>query len=360
MTSGHALFQAALRLAPPPAALVERCSAADWQQVAALAAYHQVEGLVWAALKPFNPPAAQAEVWQAAYYRNALINTARSTEVQAICADMATWGVAPLLLKGMALLSSIYAHPGLRMMSDVDLLVRRRDVPVAWAVLSSHGYLLQPASPRYWALQHRNSGELKLAHHQSTALIELHWWLFAGSWAEHAGLLERPDPWLRVRTLQLGAQPVLQLHPHDELLHLCHHLAVSNQFGSGVGRMLVDVDRVVRARPLGWSQLIAEARQLGLATVLWLTLSLSRSYLGTPVPDLSALQPPWWQRRLLQRLVSFNDVMGGSDLRRVPGQRQLVLLLLMDRPDAAMRLVAQGVREPIRWPMTRRRAQTQR
>ncbi|MBA3468093.1 MAG: nucleotidyltransferase family protein, partial [Herpetosiphonaceae bacterium] len=177
------LIQTALQAAPPDLTpLVAAMQPADWADFAALVEYHEVAPLIWASLRSYQRylSPAYALHWKERYYLTAVRNDARLSELHAICRDLAGQDIRPIVLKGMALAPTVYASIALRAMGDTDLLVRRRDVAVAWAVLSARGYLVPPASARYWHLQFRNAGELRLIQRHTKAMVELHWWLCAG------------------------------------------------------------------------------------------------------------------------------------------------------------------------------------
>ena len=339
----HAAMQnTAANFAP----LVASLRPADWADFATLVEYHEIVPLVWHRLRHDALPAELAATWREHYYLNAVRNDARIAELKAVLRDLAECGIAPVLLKGMALAPSVYGNIALRQMADMDMLVRREDLGVTWAVLSARGYLVPAATPRYWRLQFRNGGELRLVHQRSTALIEVHWWLCAGTWAAQSGLLTRCNPWRRVRADTLDDQPVLRLHPHDEVLHIAHHLAVSNQFGSGVGRMLVDLDRLIRASSINWPKLLAEARALNVATMLWLALHVVQELLATPIPSIAQqLAPPLWQRWLLQQQIQPCELLAGADPRRIAVRRYLLLLAMLDQPRDMLGMIRTGIDE---------------
>jgi hypothetical protein len=341
------LLAATLQAAPPAVSELTRAlRPADWERLAELAEYHEVVPLIWASLRHEPVPPELAERWRAAYYLVAVRNDSRIAEITALAAELAVHDIRPVLLKGMALAPFVYPNLALRQMGDTDLLVRRADLAIAWAVLSARGYLVQPAVARYWRLQFRNSGELRLVQRRTRALIELHWWLYAGTWAEQAGLLAAVGFWGRLRPASLDGAAVLRLHPHDEVLHIAFHLAVSNQFGEGVGRMLVDWDRLVRSSPPDWPRLVSEARALRLATVLWLVASVAGALLGTPIPpSVAGLAPPRWRRVLLMRLIRPERLLAGHDPRRTAAGRYLLLLLLFDRIWDTLGMLRRGLAE---------------
>ena len=47
-------------------------------------------------------------------------------------------------------------------------------------------------------------------------------------------------------------------------LHTAHHLAIGNQYGAGIGRMLADIDRLITTYLFDWQQVWHEAQRWGL------------------------------------------------------------------------------------------------
>lgn len=87
--------------------------------------------------------------------------------------DLDARGIRALPLKGPVLAEALYGDPGLRHMSDLDILVASEDLAGAAAVLAKQGYELQPED-------HRERGLPRLhinLTHTSALLppVELHW-----------------------------------------------------------------------------------------------------------------------------------------------------------------------------------------
>jgi hypothetical protein len=81
-------------------------------------------------------------------------------------------GITPMLLKGAAaLVEGLYPHPGMRIASDLDLLVREVDLDRADAALERAGFAAQASDPSFDAHPHH----LPLrAHTQLRVGVELH------------------------------------------------------------------------------------------------------------------------------------------------------------------------------------------
>ena len=90
-------------------------------------------------------------------------------ELDAATAALNSRGVEPVLLKGAALLKTVYPHPGHRRLADLDLLIRKNEMPAAAEALAGIGY--SPAGARG---HHLNFA----ARREFPVLIELHTHLF--------------------------------------------------------------------------------------------------------------------------------------------------------------------------------------
>lgn len=117
------------------------------------------------------------------FRREALHGVALEMSSAAVVRALARAGIAATLLKGPRLSEQLYGGPGVRPSSDVDVLVRPRDLDTAVRVLVSLGY----APPR----DPRSAEGLPDLHYQlvrpGRPVVELHWRIH---WYE-SGLTER-------------------------------------------------------------------------------------------------------------------------------------------------------------------------
>jgi hypothetical protein len=220
-------------------------------------------------------------------------------------------GVEPVILKGAALVGTLYADPVERDITDIDLLVPEDRVKIAVRALAAAGY----AGPSSWKelctfRRHHFHVPMELP---GSATVEIHW------------ALSRPDALFRlsganvrdraVRVARPGAPTFRVPAPEHMLLHLV--LQNVQEGFSRLGR-LVDIDRIVGSTPsIDWSALSSEARSGNLAPALALSLQLSRRLLGTPVPVsvLDELRPGPASRLHLAMLHSL-DAASPDVLRR--------------------------------------------
>jgi hypothetical protein len=310
-------------LAPDPQGLAEGLATLTPQtgeELLASARRHGLAPLLWGSLRKLEPPTVLAEGLRRDYHHTAAANAILRDELWRLLDALEAAGIAPILLKGAALAWRTYSSPALRPMGDLDLLIAPAEVEGAVSALEAAGYEWLDKDGRPQAMQQLSGGEVQLARScaGSRVLVELHWWAFAGEWSRHAGLLDDTACHARARSVLVEGRPVRLLHPHDQLLHLAHHMAVSHQLSDGTLRMLVDLDRCIRAEPPEWPGLARLARETRLATVLWHTLALAHTLLQTPVPPeaLAAVRPEGWRSRALWRLVGQAQIMAGQNLRQ--------------------------------------------
>ena len=146
----------------------------DWQLVLDIALEHRVLPRVWrnaAALMP-QPHAQRMYEHALRITQNALQNIQRTIEVVQL---FERHGITAIVLKGPLLAQRLYGDLGLRMCSDVDLLVRSEDLLRASQLLSANGYHHHTAlNTRSLQLHRKVEHDVAFAHPDDGTLIELH------------------------------------------------------------------------------------------------------------------------------------------------------------------------------------------
>jgi hypothetical protein len=292
-----------------------------------------------------------AESLAESYFRSAGDNVLRFHELSQVLDRFRAAGIAVVVLKGIALAEMAYGGIALRPMGDVDLWLRDADMSAAVVIMREMGFREYTRADRPPTLQSLARGELQF--HGRHTLLELHWSPFPGWWLRRTAAVDDEAVWARAEPLALddGRSPgeerwARQLTAEDTVIHLAVHTAVNHQFGLAAVRTLLDIALTAQARPLDWRAVARLACQWRVATAVWVVLDLVQQLIGLAGVEeaLSPLRPSALRRVLLGRLVSPESVLAGRDLRS--GRlRYLVLLLLVDRPTDAARLVFRSL-----WP----------
>jgi hypothetical protein len=118
-------------------------------------------------------------------------------------------GISAIVLKGVALVETIYPNIGMREMSDIDLLIKDKDYPLASHRLRGLGYDLHPGTsvPTYVR-------EGKIA-----VVVQLH---------TRLPYLNEKELWGNLIPIAINSEGALTLPLEQNLVYLCYHLAVSH------------------------------------------------------------------------------------------------------------------------------------
>jgi len=275
------------------------------------------------------------------YERTWARNTVLLARYDDVLAALGAAGIRALALKGIALLGTVYGDPGLRPMSDIDVLVPMRDFARAKEALVHAGWTAADGpdadANAYRGYTHLTCRGAVLDLHREVAGYPR---VAAVVRVDHAGL------WQRAQPLPRGGS---RLAIEDQILHLALHLVLGSEFG----RLLnfVDIDRIVRqaGRAIAWDAVLDEGARWRVRGALGYALRVAARSLGTPVPaDVLARLRPAGPQRLVARVL---DTERPPTLMGRPGATPLYLAetLLMDRPRWLLRVLVTTLFPPAPW-----------
>lgn len=258
-----------------------------WPAIRAQAAAGRVSPLLYRTLADGGdaPPGVVSEL-RRDYVHTTLRNRNLHRTLAVILAALHDAAIPIMLLKGAALAFAVYDDPGLRPMSDLDLLIRRADVEAAVAALAGVGYRVHMAEPDPLAERLASENELVLVGPEAAyALVELHWNLFDAP--HYQRVVDANWLWQTALPVTVADQGALILGPEAQILHLCGHMALHHEgaqaFGNPASKLLwlADIAEVIHRYGDGidWERLLQKAHmfdlvrsvQLGLGRVdaLW-------------------------------------------------------------------------------------------
>ncbi|HQF84551.1 MAG TPA: nucleotidyltransferase family protein [Smithellaceae bacterium] len=261
----------------------------EWQALITTAKRHRVTPILYHTLNraglTVSAPSDVAEELKRSYYANAQRNMLAYRQLENIVRDLNKLNIPVILLKGAHLAKYVYGNIALRVMADLDLLVRSEDIGPACGVLINHGYqapLDGLGISEMHAPPFRNENQDK---------IELH---FNIADAELCKRFDVEDFWQRAQPMAVGDATALALAPEDNMLHICIHSSIGHCFDNAM-RALLDIRQIVEhyGTALNWERLIHTARQLRVTNALYFMLASTRNLLGLALDDktLAALRP---------------------------------------------------------------------
>jgi len=325
------------------------------------------------------PPSAQSAL-SAAYRASSIRALRQEARLLDVITRLDAAGIPAVPLKGALLSRLVYGDAGLRYSSDLDVLVRAADFPIAARTLAASGW--RPAS-RTQIEQHGfledAECEVLLEHRATGLFLELHW--RTGSRFGHASLPAEPLI-AKAELCDLLGRAVHCLRDDDHFLVLCMHGA-THVWGH-LELISTISEFFVQDRIADWGELLRRARALGCRRRVLVGAALARGLAGVVLPEavetelagdegaerlarqaaaaLEAVPGPRSSRRRLHDLVwqsaSLDSaparlwhlltrvfVPGGLDLDWMPLPRPLSGVYYVLRP---LRLLAQHARGAVR------------
>ncbi len=117
-----------------------------WNSLPAQAELHGMAPLLWHHLKHSGAsiPKQTEQTLKGLYLRHRTLNQSHAQTLIEVNRLLQTSGIQIAVLKGLALAYQYYSDPALRPTSDLDLLLRREDVPPAVQALARAGFRVDP------------------------------------------------------------------------------------------------------------------------------------------------------------------------------------------------------------------------
>lgn len=266
----------------------------DWAKLIAIAERQKATAVVWRRLSAIAegsiPADAATQLRRLAMVSDFKMQHLEDRLLRALDAFAAA-GIDSLLLKGAALVYSIYGSFTERPMGDIDLLVDARRAEEARALLLSQGWT--------WAVDELPEASYDGHHHlpplddtQVTGLsLEVHTGLFIST---HPFRFSASDLWADARTVYVKGRAVRVPSLVHQLLHTCLHFAWSHEMQVGAWRAFRDVSALAASGQVDWDAFVALAEATRGGTSCYWTLRLARSLSGVdvPAPVLARLRPP--------------------------------------------------------------------
>lgn len=196
--------------------------------------------------------------------------------------------VPVLVLKGPVLSQLLHGDPTVRSYGDLDLLVRREDIPRAAHLLEQDGYRIHTAFD-WVSLNDLIALDYELSfQHELGAAIDLHWDIAPGAYPFR---LNPEVLWASMELVEIFGRPVPSLNAECLLLFLCLH---ATKHAWARITWVRDVERLVAVyssadganarRPLDWSGVLALSERSGCERPLLLGVLLAHELFGAGVP----------------------------------------------------------------------------
>lgn len=255
----------------------------DWDFILRSSQRHGVAALVYRTMNDSLAgvvPEERLAQFRESYRHNAARGLFLTSELLTILERFAEHDISAIPYKGPALAVKAYGDASLRSYVDLDILVRKRDVRRASAVLAEMGY-----DPHFKISAEQEPAFLRLSYVQlftrgdKRTGVELHWNV-APRFFSFA--LDADELWERLEVLMLGGVRVNVPASEDMILTLCVHAA--KDLWERL-EWVCSIASLARAK-IDWELLLERARRCGAERMVLLGLWLAQDLFQTRLPDV--------------------------------------------------------------------------
>lgn len=251
----------------------------QWPVLQSLAEEHGMMPLLAARILECGQAAAPPEILEKLRQRQrqqVVFALSLSAELFRLLDRFMASSVEVMVTKGPVLSVRCYGDPAIRQYTDLDLIVRHRDIHRTTEIMVSFGYL--PRIPLQDVRAKKKPGEYVFRHPSTRVLIEFH--------TEHT-FRYYPRPvnieklFARRASVTVDDHEVPALAVEDELILICIHGA--KHFWERL-LWIADVAALVGSQSLDWKRTLSSAQEVGTQRMLNLGLRLASDVLGAKLP----------------------------------------------------------------------------
>ena len=249
----------------------------DWQYLIEVATRHKLLPLLYANLSSNDIKASIQDIDEKQLQQAFQLNTHRNLQLTAELIKTLSYlkenGIEAVSVKGPILAILAYGKYGLRIVSDLDIIVRPKDFAKAQQLLISAQYKPNPINYEayYQQAQYYKASNIKIG-------IDLHY-EFAPK--NHFATVDSRVFWQNLVTYKLASQEVKIFSLEYSIIHLC--LEGIKEHWRWLNR-LCDLSELVKNQHPDWNLLLTSAETLQKKEVVLLGLYLAYIVLDTPLP----------------------------------------------------------------------------
>lgn len=235
--------------------------------------------LVYRQLKDHVPPE-HLQAFKKNYLENAARNVVLTAELCRLLKLFAAAGIEAIPYKGPLLSLIAYDDLALRRFVDLDVIVKKQDVPRARDLLLADNYTLwKSLTNTQQEFLLRTQHNLQFTKDNRQLIVELHWEV-----APHlfASTVSGDALWSNLVPFDLNGAEVKTFAPDDLLFSLCVH--GSRHLWERLG-WICDVAELISRRELNWTALLDRAARADSERMFLLGLYLAEKLLETKLPD---------------------------------------------------------------------------
>lgn len=305
-----------------------------WHQIGQKLSNKSICSVIFFLLKKKNLleilPQEVRDKWQRFYNDNLKRNTLALEQAVEIQNALGETGIRFILLKGISLVSTVYNNLGLRSFVDIDLLVKKEDLPALKNKLENLNYKLQ--CPKKALLSERFGCAEWIFVREGFIPLDVRWQLC--QYERFKGIIKFNERQIfqDAAHFKMNNNQLLSLSKEDLFLYLSMHFALVHKF-SGFS-WFYDLKAVIDyyGRDFDWGLLINKARKANLTTVLYYVLYFYKKFLDTDFPSeiLRRMKPSFIKRKLISSFMGQRNILSFIFSPKIGKRYYIGQVFLMD------------------------------
>jgi len=315
----------------------------DWAYFGTLANVHGVAALVYHNLEKYSLldgiPGDAVNFLRGALMKNLGRNTFNIESMGEVLRLLNSENIKVVILKGFALENTVYGNEGLRQMSDVDILINRKECIKARKILISNGYVSLPVKSLFHKLIIANAGKHLPSLLKGGSSVEIHHELFGGGKNILTRMLYDTSYEFKIK----GERAYIP-RPQIFFLYLVKHLYLHELNNESQLRLYTDLVILIenyREEIINYD-LLTHAACAGMSEILAWRLGPLRDLWGIPFPAwIDDFIDKWYNPDSINRFIFFLKSPKGNPpldkaryyrqiLRDIPGIHNRFLFVLGD------------------------------
>jgi hypothetical protein len=263
----------------------------DWDYLVEKAALHRITPLLYVNLIKNDTesivPQSVIEKLKITYHAKAVRNMLLFRELSVILKKLQNAAIEVIVLKGPILAEIVYKNITLRPFNDIDLLVKKDNLPYIEQELGRLAYSNQKTYltdwHAQWDIKLKGAEELHYINRKNNILIDLHWDIQPPS---SRFQIDINQFWENAQSVKIAGAETLMLAPENLLEHLCLHLNKEILNAPSVLLWCCDIAEVVSnyKDDIDWERLVKSCKHHGIEIPVHQALAFACNFLNAPVP----------------------------------------------------------------------------
>jgi len=254
----------------------------DWEYLVQMADRHCLVALLYVHLRDLAPSLVPQPVFselRSAYHEYTRSNLFLTGELIKVLESFEANGIQAIPFKGPTLALRAYGEVGLRQFADLDVLVRKQDVPRVRELLIGRGF-----KPTTELTRGQQAALLRFDcaynfDNQRGVMLDVHWNFVE----QHFSIEMNADGlWDRLEPITIGDMQFMTLSTEDLLLILCLH--GFTHLWERLGWICDIASLIDQQENIDWRLVMENANKLGLRRILMLGLVLASELLDASLP----------------------------------------------------------------------------